>query len=487
MATPVSPSPEVHLRGMDNLFLHIELPPRLMTVSTLWTFDKPLSIVLALQQLERMAELFPRFRQIPVERDSIFHTARWQYVENWSVSNHIEMATLEEPTHQCLQEFVSRKISIPFDPEKPLWLLYIINGLPNGGSACFWKAHHCMSDGQGYVRALLACTSGSNELDEMIEEAKKKYIEDFRRVPDCKDVPILRHLPPHYQKKTQPWVIQLFATLTLILTMMVGYILVLLRNAKLAACMLAPTYWRRDFLYEGPHVFTKSIAWSEDVSMADIAVVRKAFSGTLNDVMCAVITRCVKSYLDECPKGRQDKELWMLIPKSLRTPDDRRFQNVVSGSFVYFPMEDMSTRSLVRSIRQQMQIFKIDFIPYLLYILGSIFLVLPALVPSWIISFQVTKIHGVFTNVPGPRKAIKFAGQEIKDYRIMPPQNSKGSIGMGLVSYNSKVALAILGDESAAYPGAVNEVCRRFKPTFDQMLSEAQQALEAKSKKLHEN
>jgi hypothetical protein len=93
----------------------------------------------------------------------------------------------------------------------------------------------------------------------------------------------------------------------------------------------------------------------------------------------------------------------------------------------------------------------------------------------------------VFTNVPGPRKAIKFAGQEIKDYRIMPPQNSKGSIGMGLVSYNNKVALAILGDESAAYPGAVNEVCRRFKPTFDQMLSEAQQAIEAKSKKLHEN
>jgi diacylglycerol O-acyltransferase / wax synthase len=147
----------------------------------------------------------------------------------------------------------------------------------------------------------------------------------------------------------------------------------------------------------------------------------------------------------------------------------------------------MPTRSLIRSIRQQMQIFKIDFIPYVLYILGSIFLVLPALVPSWIVNFQVTKIHGVFTNVPGPRKAIQFAGQEIKDYRILPPQNSKGSIGMGLVSYNNKVALAILGDESAAYPGAVDEVCRRFKPTFDQMLSEAHHTLEAKSKKLHEN
>jgi hypothetical protein len=147
----------------------------------------------------------------------------------------------------------------------------------------------------------------------------------------------------------------------------------------------------------------------------------------------------------------------------------------------------MSTRSLVRTIRQHMELFKIDFIPFLLYILGSIFLLIPAIVPSSIINFQVTKIHGVFTNVPGPRKAIKFAGQEIKDYRVMPPQNSKGSLGMGLVSYNNKVALAILGDEAEAYPGAVNEVCKKFKPTFDQMLSEAHQILEAKSKKLHEN
>jgi hypothetical protein len=323
MATPISPSPEIRLRGMDNLWLHAELPPRLMTVTTLWTFDKPLSIVLVLQQLEKMAELFPRFRQIPVERGSILHTARWQFCENWSVSNHIEMTTLEEPSHKGLQEFVSRKVALPFDPEKPLWMLYIINGLPNGGSACFWKAHHAMSDGQGYVRALLACTSGCNELDEMIEDAKKKYMTDRRRVPICDEVPILRRLPPRYQKQVQPWAIQLFATMTTIFTLMLGIILVLLRNVKLAACILAP-WWRRDLLYPGPHVFTKTIAWSEDVSMADIAVVRKAFPGTLNDVMCAVITRCIKSYLDECPQGRQDKELWLLIPKSLRTPDDRR-------------------------------------------------------------------------------------------------------------------------------------------------------------------
>jgi len=457
-----------------------------MTVTTLWTFDNPISIVLVLQQLEKMAELFPRFRQIPVEKGSLFHTSRWQYCENWSVSNHIEMVTLEEPSRKCLQDFVSRKVALPFDPELPLWRLYIINGLPNGGSACFWKAHHCMSDGQGYVRALLACTSGSNELDEMIDEAKKKYMGNLRKTPTCNEVPVLRRLPPRYQKQIQPWAVQLFATMATIFTFLLGFILVLLRNVKLAACLLAP-WWRRDFLYPGPHVFAKTIAWSEDVAMTDIAVLRKAFSGTLNDVLCAVITRCIKSYLDECPEGRQDKELWLLIPKSLRTPEDRSFQNVVSGSFVYFPMEDMSTRSLVGSIRQHMNIFKIDFLPYILYFLANIFLVVPGVAPSPIITYEVAKIHGVFTNVPGPRKTIQFAGQDIKEYRVLPPQTSKGGISMGLVSYNDTVALAVLGDETEAYPDAVNEICNRFKPTFDEMLAEAHQILDTKSKKLHEN
>ncbi|KAJ2962477.1 hypothetical protein NQZ79_g2421 [Umbelopsis isabellina] len=486
MVTVISPSPEVRLRGIDNLWLHGELPARLMTVSTLWTFDGPLNIVLVLQQLEKMTELFPKFRQIAVERGSLLHTSRWKDCENFSVSNHVEVVTLDEPTRECLQAFVSRKIALPFDYDRPLWTLYIINGLADGGSACFWKAHHAMSDGQGYVRALLACTSGEDELDQMVEEYKKKYYDNLRRVPSCSEVPILRRLPYRYQKHVQPWTIQLFATIATILTLLLGWILVLLRNLKLASCMLAP-WWRRDFLYPGPHVFTKSIAWSDDVSMDDIAVVRKAFPGTLNDVMCAVITRSVKTYLDECPNKRQDKELWLLIPKSLRAPDDRRFQNVVSGSYAYFPMEDMSTRSLIKSIHQQMNLFKLDFIPYLLYFLANIFLLIPGILPSWLLAYQVQKIHGVFTNVPGPRKPIHFAGQEIKDYRVMPPQNSKGGIGMGLVSYGDKVALAILGDEADAYPGAINAICQNFKPTFDKMLLEAHQILDAKAKKLHEN
>jgi diacylglycerol O-acyltransferase len=169
------------------------------------------------------------------------------------------------------------------------------------------------------------------------------------------------------------------------------------------------------------------------------------------------------------------------------TADILRFQNVVSGSYAYFPMEDMSTRSLIKSIHQQMNLFKIDFIPYLLYFLANIFLLIPGVLPSWLIAYEVQKIHGVFTNVPGPRKAIHFAGQEIKDYRVLPPQNSKGGVGMGLVSYNDKVALAILGDEAEAYPGAMNAICQNFKPVFNKMLLEAQQILDAKAKKLHEN
>lgn len=84
-----------------------------------------------------------------------------------------------------------------------------------------------------------------------------------------------------------------------------------------------PLLSRRDLYYNGLQSHDKEMAWSDDVDMKDIKVVRDAFGGTLNDVMLAVVTRCIKSYLDDL-NIRRDNYVQLIIPISLREPSDWR-------------------------------------------------------------------------------------------------------------------------------------------------------------------
>lgn len=84
-----------------------------------------------------------------------------------------------------------------------------------------------------------------------------------------------------------------------------------------------PFYHHKDFYYQGLQSYEKEMAWSKDVSMNDIKVIRQAFGGTLNDVMLTVLARSMKSYLDNLGR-RQDDYIQLLIPISLREPNDWR-------------------------------------------------------------------------------------------------------------------------------------------------------------------
>ncbi len=89
--------------------------------------------------------LTPRFRQrvlfppIP--------TARPQWVDdaNFDLSFHLRRAALPAPGGQTeLIEYVQRVISRPLDRTKPLWELYLIEGMGDGLSAILTKVHHAM-------------------------------------------------------------------------------------------------------------------------------------------------------------------------------------------------------------------------------------------------------------------------------------------------------------------------------------------------------
>lgn len=81
--------------------------------------------------------------------------------------------------------------------------------------------------------------------------------------------------------------------------------------------------------------------------------------------------------------------------------------------------------------------------------------------------------HAVFTNLPGPTHPVEFGGQRIADFRVLPPQSGKGSLAIGLVSYNGRINISVLADDHPRYPRLATSICQHFASEFELLVREA--------------
>ncbi|KAK4512364.1 uncharacterized protein ATC70_003062 [Mucor velutinosus] len=468
------------LGGLDTLFLKVEHPRRLMTVTSIWTFKQRLDQKQVYKMLEKLCEEYPRFARTPAH-EGFFRSASWVEPVGWQFQDNIVTHTLEEPTKKALQKYCAEQVVTPFDYTKPLWELHAISGLEDDRYAFFWKAHHALADGEGFIRSLLSTTSLGATLKKLEEQSivshrRKKEKTSITKNDTNKPESIWQKLPANISA--------VLSFIWLILYQIYVYSVVTIHDLYcIMLCMLPVT--RKDLYYRGLQSHEKEMAWSDDVSIKDIKIVREAFGGTLNDVMLVVITRCLKSYLESIGK-RDDNYISFIIPVSLRKPSDWSFQNVVSGSWGFFSMKDLDTRNLLKQVQTEMLAIKNSYGPRMLYETWQWFLShAPGLCPPMSVYNHVCDIpHGVFTNVPGPTVPIQFAGEEIQEYRTFPPQSGKGSIGMALISYSGKISVGAIADIHPDYPQVANGVCSRFAEEFQLILDEAKMEISKKNANL---
>ncbi|KAI8341601.1 hypothetical protein EDC96DRAFT_522569 [Choanephora cucurbitarum] len=469
------PQADMHLNGIDTVFLKAEHSRRLMTVTSLWTFKTRLDSELVYEALEKLCESYPRFARVP-RHEGFFKPATWTVPVGWRPQDNIVVHTLN-PSKLSLQQYCAEQVVIPFDYTKPLWELHAISGLEDDRCAFFWKAHHSLADGEGFIRALLSTTS----LGATLKKIEEQSIVDHKQHNKNTNKPA-SVIPKHIQDLLPSFVIQAFSFICVVVWHIYCFSLVISHDVYSSFISISPFGMRKDLYYKGLQSHEKEMAWSNDVSIKDIKLVRQAFGGTLNDVMLAVITRCVKHYLEGVIGKRQDDYINLLIPVSLRQPNDWRFCNVVSAAMGFFSMKDISTQQLVNQVRSQMLAIKSSQSPLLMYqyfehVLGKI----PGLSPPISIYNHYCDIpHGVFTNVPGPTVPISFAGGEIQEYRTFPPQSGKGSIGIALISYCGKVSIGAIADKSRWYPGLADHICQHFTDEFNFILEEAKMELSKK-------
>jgi diacylglycerol O-acyltransferase len=155
------------LEGMDAAFLSLETPTTPLHVGVVMVLDPPegtrslfspttryaqIRRVIS-QRLHLVAPLRQRALRVPMG----LHHPVWVDDPEFELEDHLSRASLPEPGGRAeLDAFVASAMSRQLDPDRPLWEMYVVEGLEGDRTALIAKVHHAILDGVSGASILAA-------------------------------------------------------------------------------------------------------------------------------------------------------------------------------------------------------------------------------------------------------------------------------------------------------------------------------------------
>ena len=237
--------------------------------------------------IESRLDLVPRYRQKVRFVPGRLARPVWVDDEDFDITYHVRRSALPKPgTDVELDELVGRLISRPLDRTRPLWEVYVIEGLTGGRIALVNKTHHAMVDRIGAVdvaAAILDVNRRSRDLPE------QPWIPN----PSPSDIDLVvdavADLPPGRRRSSISARLaaqDVGAVMGKVLGAAGSTFEVLRRTVSPAP---------RSLLNDAKSVQRRFATTNAD--LADFKPVRQAHGGSVNDVVLTVITGALRSWL----------------------------------------------------------------------------------------------------------------------------------------------------------------------------------------------
>ncbi|MEW6268481.1 MAG: wax ester/triacylglycerol synthase family O-acyltransferase [Thermodesulfobacteriota bacterium] len=389
--------------------------------------------------IESRLHLIPRYRQklayTPIERHPV-----WVDDESFNIFYHIRHTSLPKPgDERQLKRLCGRLFSQKLDHTKPLWELWIVEGLASGHFAVVSKTHHCMVDGISGVDLLSVVLSPS-------------------------PVPAAEPAPPWKPRPTQSDV-QLVAGEAWRRTK------ISLDIAREAARSLASpissalAVWdRATGLVEtigggltpasetplnpprtGPH---RRFDWVR-FELAEVKAVRAALGGTVNDVVLASATGALHRFLQRHGVPTAGLDFRSLVPVNVRTADQHGgLGNKIAQMIAHLPVDEVDPRArLARVIdtttklKSSHQVLASELIEEL-----SDWTATGVLTSLLRLATRQRSYNVIVTNVPGPQIPLFLLGAPLRDIYPMVPLFQGQALGFAIFSYAGGLDWGLVAD-----------------------------------------
>jgi WS/DGAT/MGAT family acyltransferase len=425
---------------MDASFLHIEGPNNPMHIGGVSIFEGPAP---SFERLEEMVagklHLVPRYRQ--KVRFVPLGLGRPVWVDDpyFNLPYHLRHSALPQPgTGEVLRRTAARIFAQHLDRRKPLWEIWMVEGLSENRWALLSKVHHCMVDG----------VSATDLMTVMFEDVPADAARPpaWEPGPEPSDVELalrtLRHqaMSPYEQ-------LRMVRAAARRPRASLGQARDLLRGFSSTAALLRPLGSSSLTGTVGPHR-----AWSTAyVHLSDVKSVRSALGGTVNDVVLAIVSGGLRDLLHARGEVIEGRTVRAMVPVSVRRAGEQGvYNNRVSAMFAELPVGIADPAARLQAVRTQMDGLKQSkqavagdtltslsgFAPPLLLALGGR---LAARSPSLGVQTGVT-------NVPGPQQPLQTLGRRLLESFPFVPVIGHVRISIAIFSYNGGLYFGVTSD-----------------------------------------
>jgi len=341
-----------------------------------------------------------------------------------------------------LRNLAGRVLGQRLDMAKPLWEVWLVEGLENGRWAIISKVHHCMVDG-------IAGTDLMQLIFDVDPNAEHPEPKEWSPQRDPSSLGLLTATMtesvthPLRQMTSLPGIGDMTRAAKGMLGSGRTLATALPQFAKQAATPLARTLTGPI----GPH---RRWAWTA-AQFAEVKTVRTAMGGTVNDVVLTAITGGFRDLLQARGALSGNVVVRSMVPVSVRKPGERgTLNNQVSAVFVDLPVGEADPAERLTRIRKQMD----DYKKTMQTVDARSIIAMGDFVAPTLLSLGVRAAmqagqfwcQAVTTNVPGPRVPLYVLGKRMRSAHAYVPIAGGTRISIGIFSYLDTMTFGINAD-----------------------------------------
>jgi diacylglycerol O-acyltransferase len=394
-----------------------------------------------LEVFERRLPLVPRYRQrlafVPLGQGR----PKWVDDPHLNLRYHVRSTALPSPgSEEQLQDLAGRVFSQQLDRDKPLWEVWLVEGLEGDRFAMLSKTHHALVDGISGVDIMSVLFDTSEE-------------------PAAPTAPGDRWLPRPLPSRAQLLAEALLERAT-IPTEIARSVRAVFRGprriaeaARDAAVGVGAMAWAGlnpapSTPYNrpiGPH---RRFTWVR-ASLRDVKGIKDSLGGTVNDVVLATVAGALGRHLRRRGRNTDGLELKAMVPVSVRQDIERgALGNRVAAMMAPLPVWCQEPVARLDIVREELKELKSGGQAVGAQVLTD----LSGFAPSTIMD-QASRLMSrqrffnlVVTNVPGPQFPLYLLGRRMLDPFPMVPLAKNQALGVALLSYDGAINFGIVGD-----------------------------------------
>ena len=428
---------------LDELFLHLEGPDTHMHVGGVAIFEGPPPDYEDVKDMiQRRLQMVPRFRQKLATVPLGLSRPVWVDDTHFNLEYHVRHTALPPPgDERKLMRLAARIMSQQLDRSKPLWEMWIAEGLADDRFALISKTHHCLVDG----------VSGADIMSVLLDVGPEpQQVEQERWRPAPEPTTDQLFIDALKERITSPIELLRTAQSTVLdpgtLPNRLVESIKALGSFVGGSFSAPPSTLNRSI---GPHRRFETVL----VELDDIKLIKNKLGGTVNDVVVSVVTGGLRRLLRGRGERVDEIELRAMIPVSVRADSDRgALGNQVASMWAALPVNEGDAAKRLAIVSETMRDLKDSGQA----VGAKVLTTLGEYAPPTIIA-QASRLVArqrafnlVITNVPGPQIPLYSLGREMREVYPVLPLADNTTLGVALLSYNGKIGFGLLGDYDTA-------------------------------------